>query len=57
MAGHCASHGGNVMAEMSYVHGFQTVYDVVQNPQMVVLSNKGQQRSHTCSCKRHGFYT
>ena len=26
---------------MSYVHDIQTVYHVVQNPQMVLLSEKG----------------
>ena len=29
------------MAIMSYVHEIQTVYDVVQNPQMILLSEKG----------------
>ena len=29
------------MAIMSYVHEIQTVYHVIQNPQMVLLSEKG----------------
>ena len=29
------------MAIMSYVHEVQTVYDVVQNPQMILLCEKG----------------
>ena len=31
----------NTMAIMSYVDGIQTVYIVVQNPQMVLLSSQG----------------
>ena len=29
------------MAILSYVHEIQTVYNVVQNPQMILLSEKG----------------
>ena len=29
------------MAILSYVHEIQTVYDVVQHPQMILLSEKG----------------
>ena len=29
------------MAILSYVHEIQTVYNVVQNPQMILLSGKG----------------
>ena len=34
---------------MSYVHEIQTVYNVVQNPQMVLLSKKG---AHGVSVRR-----
>ena len=44
------------MAILSYVHEIQTVYNVVQNPQMILLSEKGAhgvsssvQASHRCS--------
>ena len=30
-----------IMAILSYVHEIQTVYNVVQNPQMILLSEKG----------------
>ena len=37
------------MAMMSYVHEIQTVYNVVQDPQMVLLSKKG---AHVVSARR-----
>ena len=37
------------MAMISYVHEIQTVYNVVQDPQMVLLSEKG---AHGVSVRR-----
>ena len=48
------------MAILSYVHEIQTVYNVVQNPQMILLSEKermvsvpGVKRSACCCLKVH----
>ena len=37
------------MAIMSHVHEIQTVYNIVQNPQMVLLSEKGAPMINTDS--------
>ena len=37
------------MAMMSYVHEIQTVYNILQDPQMVLLSEKG---AHGVSVRR-----